>query len=667
METASPSAANRRPRTVGGWLILLGFFAALLLTGLLLYRDYGVSWDGPLHRRSGAKAWNYVFAGDRTYQKTGMRIYGQVLEVPLAGIERALGLVDRPRDAHRMRHLASFLVFYAGVVFFFLLCRKRFRSWKLGLLGAFLFVLSPRIFGDAFHNLKDIGTMVFFIISFLTLLRFVEKPGLLRASLHALACAALIGIRIVGVAVPVITIILLVIELLASSHRVNADEASTRSQTRRLIASAVFFLVLGVGFTVLLWPTLWQNPLGTFTYAIRRMARYSFPDTSLYFGEFITAAQTPWHYTPVWMAITTPVAYILLFASGFGATVLRLVLHPVRFYLKHHFDLAFVMWFLGPLVAVAVLRSTLYDGWRHMFFVYPAFLLLALVGVELLLSVAAKWPRRRRAITIGVLAIPFLGALEAACFTARYHPHENVFFNVIAGSDMAWVKRNFELDYWGLSYFQGLEYIARTDPRDEIRIHMGRGWRSALEALRPEDRKRMKFAVVWDSPDYVLGNYRWHNREYDYSNEVFSVKVRGERIMVAYDLRPHDPYLLNDAVHELTAAVEEFLPDEHVSIAVPQVSLADERVRGCAASNDKQLISFGDLYRAMAKPEDAEVGLPVLAIWAFGQEYHIPAPLWFMEDGEHYVSGGYAFTFLGTDPDGLVGAYLVTAESDLPQ
>ena len=131
------------------------FFAALLLVGLGVFRDYGVSWDERVQREYGEKVYNYVTAGDRELFTDRHRYYGPVIEFALFSLEKALDLEDT-RQVYLMRHLAVFLMFWLGAVFFYFLCKHEFKSWKLGILGSILLILSPRIFAHAFYNSKDI-------------------------------------------------------------------------------------------------------------------------------------------------------------------------------------------------------------------------------------------------------------------------------------------------------------------------------------------------------------------------------------------------------------------------------------------------------------------------------------------------------------------------------
>jgi hypothetical protein len=86
------------------------------------------------------------------------------------------------------------------------LARRRFGDWRLGLLGALLLVLSPRLFAEFFYNDKDVVFMAFFVIATNTSVAFVARPSWRRAAWHALACAFAIDARIMGVLLPIATL-----------------------------------------------------------------------------------------------------------------------------------------------------------------------------------------------------------------------------------------------------------------------------------------------------------------------------------------------------------------------------------------------------------------------------------------------------------------------------
>jgi hypothetical protein len=120
----------------------------------------------------------------------------------------------------------------------------------------------------------------------------------------------------------------------------------------------------------------------------------------------------------------------------------------------------------------------------------------------------------------------------------RYHPHENVFFNRLAGEGMEAARQRFELDYWGLSYRQGLEWILRHDGRSAIKVFLAGGLAEASAAILPRgERRRLVCVARRGEADYFLGNYRWHRGDYPYRHSVYAVRVGETEIMSVYDLR----------------------------------------------------------------------------------------------------------------------------------
>ena len=88
---------------------------------------------------------------------------------------------------------------------------------------------------------------------------------------------------------------------------------------------AVFMLVL-FSLIVLLWPYLWANPISRLIDAVIVSGRINFNTLNLYLGDVLEANEMPWHYNLVWIAITTPLVYSLLFIFGFANQVTR----PIR-------------------------------------------------------------------------------------------------------------------------------------------------------------------------------------------------------------------------------------------------------------------------------------------------------------------------------------------------
>ena len=362
--------------------------------------------------------------------------------------------------------------------------------------------------------------------------RYLNNKTWPNAIFHAIVCAFLIDIRILGIIVPIFTYFFLIADLVIKKDlKING---------KKVILSFSVYLILLISLTVLFWPTLWTNPLGNLIEAYKWMSSHPWEGQVLYFGSLTKGSDLPWHYIPVWLLMTTPILYIIGFAIGSFVTIKILLKNPIQFYNRGRDDLIFILWFFLPLTIIILLNSTLYDGWRHMFYIYPAFLILSLKGLVSLfefIKIRFKGTRFKIASTVIILLIAS-SFLYTGQFMVRYHPYQNVYFNPIAGFNMNNIKNNFDLDYWGLSYRKALEYILENDKDKTIKIyvteHPGK-YNSFL--LPPDDRDRLVYVNNPDEAKYFLSSYRQHPDEYQYENEYYSIEIGGAKIMVVYLLK----------------------------------------------------------------------------------------------------------------------------------
>jgi len=483
--------------------IIVGiFFGLLLLTGILVYKDYGISWDEPIQRTYGEDVFNFILKGDKKLYKNKDKFYGPVIEVSLVSLENILQLKEI-RDVYLMRHLVNFLIFFVSIFFFYLLLTDRFRSVWFGLLGSTMLFLSPRIFAHSFYNSKDLPFMAFFIIAVYFVHRLYKYSTMVNTVIAGIATAILIDVRIGGVVLPAIVIGLFVYNFF------------TRSLVSKFnLGNLLSYLTVTALFTVILFPTLWNSPIETFGLAFEQLSNYPQSTSTIYFGKSIKSNAIPWHYVLGWVAYTTPVIYSIMFVLGLVTIVKRWAsLKPS--------DLLIVGWFFLPLIIIVILKSSLYDAWRQMFFIYPAFIY---IGVYAVFRIKSEWLRTLLVIFFPI-AFFFIGK-----DIVSLHPYQNIYFSELIKYDENLVE-NFSLDYWGLSYKEGLEYIAKTDKRENIKINAESfPGETNLIMLPSSARKRFEYVESREDADYYLTNYRKYKDEYN-KPAYFTVEVNGVRIL----------------------------------------------------------------------------------------------------------------------------------------
>lgn len=542
-----PTFFNSHNRTARAWCVGL-FFLAWLVLGMAIYKDYGISWDEITERNTGIVSVNFI--GERfnikvitnnetlsKYQHIKLDLYHDRVFGPLFGIvsvilERAfhIGQGWNEREIFQFRHLLTFLTVVGGGLAIFRLSERRFGDWRIGLLTLTLFILSPRFFAESFYNNKDLVFLACFAIATNCMIRMILRPDCLSALMAAFAAAIVIDIRITGIILPAMTLTLLALRALKGEN--------SWSTTGRAIA--VYLLVI-CGAVVLMWPWLWGAPLTRFLEALAAFSRWVRSDSALLFmGRFIRSTNLPWEYVPVWIAVTTPLLYLGAFFIGAFATLLTVVRNGFALWKtpEQMQDLIFLGICCCPVLAVIFLHSVIYDGWRHLYFIYPAMLILATQGC----LIVWKKIRQYHYLHLATLMLFVSALLFNVAWIVRAHPLQNVYFNTIAGSD--W-KSKFDVDYWGLANQIAFEKILEHDTNPMISIYAGSDidLNIAIAILRPEDRARFIVVKHIDEANYVLSNYRANLTKYDaqYANLklFYEIKIDGEIIESVYKNMDH--------------------------------------------------------------------------------------------------------------------------------
>jgi hypothetical protein len=484
--------------------ILLTTFSFLIFLFVNIYKDYGISWDEPLQRQLGAVNVKYVmdrlfFGFDHEVLNSAPKLlsymdrqYGPFFESLLLSIELLVGS-DTTQKIYYLRHLCNALTFLCGVAGIFYLSYGRFGSAKMAFFTALMYLVSPRFFAEGFYNSKDIIFATFFIFSVISLIKFIKEPSLNNSLIHALLTAILIDIRIMGILVLAATLLFFSISNLSKNYAPAVKNY------------LIIYIVASLFLTIIFFPFLWSDPIGHFFSSFSRMAHFDWDGFNLYMGELVHAYQLPWHYIPVWIFISTPFLYSFLFIFGLLSIFIQLFNKPLKKIAASNrgllIDLIFGFFFLIPILAVVLMGSTLYNGWRQVYFVYPFFILIATCGLNEILI------RLKSLSKFIFLTIFYISIITTTIWMIKWHPFQFVYFNSLYSLLSKTNLHYFDHDYWGVSAYDAIRYILDNDTSLEIKIIGEPGANplaNNLMLLSESEKKRISLVKNLTENSYVI-------------------------------------------------------------------------------------------------------------------------------------------------------------------
>jgi hypothetical protein len=521
-------------------LVLFIFFGSILALGLVTYKDYGIGWDESPQRDIGKANVKYLGQTVAPFLLTPEvnryenlkeikdKDYGPPFEIFAHLTEIALN-VKNEDQVYLLRHILNFLVFSAGAFGLFLIASRRYQNFWVGLLVVIFLILSPRIYADAFYNSKDIVFMATFILALNTLLIFSKKPTIKNTIAHAFFLGLAIDTRISG-------IILLPATILMYFWRAQSTSFYKKiSFSAMLVGWAAFF-------TVALWPWLWHNPLSHFMQALSGMSKFRLNIDMLFNGEIIQSTNLPWYYVIEWIGITTPPFYLFLFFIGALAVSKKIISSTFALSDEEKQDMLFLALLVLPILLVILLNSTLYNGWRHLYFIYPLILLVSLKGW--LTIWRSKTLLSHRSTQATLLAIFIFSFISTSYWMIKNHPMQNIYFNFLAGNNR---HVRFDLDYWGLGNKILLEKILAGDSSPIIYLQpiSSTPIDNSFRILEPKLRARLKMVGDFHaennerpSPIYQINNFMKGDapvapKEIKGCDLVYTIKDGDELILTA--------------------------------------------------------------------------------------------------------------------------------------
>ncbi len=488
-------------------------FALMLIMGLLTYRDYSFSIDEGWERRTSII--NYQFILDKLtgheliveYQSLEdypQRYYGVFFQLPMVAVEHLTHFSMPLHDVFLMRHLWNHLICFSGWVCFYFFLKKVFASRWLALLGTLMLALYPRFWGGQFNNVKDlvfVATICHTMLCVAWCLECDKRGGSWRADVvTAVVAAVCVNTRVIGLMLPEL---LFGYRILRDVWLAPVAKTGGAKQLWRNIIRYAVQLLLMLAVLMLITPIAWVEGLAFLPNAIAHFAHYvEWQGTVPFLGVMVRGSEAPWYYIPVWLGISLPLWYLALGLASMPVMAVKAVRSKEGFVRSLFGGQRFYLFALviaaAPVIAPIFKQVTLYNGWRHMYFILPA------AVTTMLFTFHALWQALgQRAIWRRVLAgAACLLLLGQAAWIVRWHPLETVYFNPVGKL----VADGMDRDSWYESLYEQMQYVLAHDDASVVNISCYNGAGELYNHyLTPQEQARVEMVTVGAyNEDYLI-------------------------------------------------------------------------------------------------------------------------------------------------------------------
>ena len=442
---AISAGAPRSRLRDAAWWTFVGISTALLPLMIRASFDFGVTWDEKARHHNGELIWEFLrgLRGRYDFIDDGGQYYGGLFDTLCVALERYVAL-----DRYVFRHIVNATFGWIGIVYCGRLAARLFGRWA-GVLSLVLLATSPRYFAESMNNPKDLPFAAMTIVALYYFSTISPNWPYVSAS-TAIKIAIAIGLALNIRAGALLYLGYL--GLLLATYVI----AERNWNWRRLTDTAVRVAAIVVGVLLigtLVWPWAQARPLTRPFQALFAFSNFDYIADMLFAGRVVASNNLPWYYAPWWIIISTPPVVLI-------GIVLSLI---------HSRAMArsrAALWFASvfPIAIVIIQNSTLYDGVRHLLFVYPVLVVLAASGWALWLD-PANAPVVRRVAGAMLIA----GLVNVGLFHIRSYPNQTVYFNELVGGPRGAFGR-YEMDYWGNCVLEAVTWSAELARRSGIAL-----------------------------------------------------------------------------------------------------------------------------------------------------------------------------------------------------
>jgi len=502
--------------------ILIFFYTLTIFLVFQIFRDFGIHIEEKFHRLNGLYWLNYI---SRVFNLENLNLitqskvdeifdytlssvkkynkYGVVFDLPFA-LGEIFFKIKELKNIYAIKHFFSFIIFLFSSFFFFLILKKRFKNFFLSLVGTFIFLSTPRIFGDSFLY-KDVLFLSILNIAlyfFLESIESINKKNIKNLIFFSFFTALSFNLRVFALVLPFVFFFVILIKTFFDK------------KIFKYLKFFLLYLIFLFLFIFIFSPYLWSDPFYNFTEIFYSLKKDLIgPEIKILFNsDFVYNRYVPETYLFTWIAITTPLPTLIFFISGYATYLLRFLgrflnIEEVAYFndlwrgKKEQKD--FVIFILLTLFVLffLVLNSPFYNGWRLVYFLNIFIIYFFIYQINNLLIFLRN--KRTRTIIHLILVLATSYNLYSIII---FHPFQSLYFNEFQKNK---IQKKFEIDYYGLGGVKFFSYIDKIDNSKIIKIAVASHTplQRSLEGL--DEAKKAKFIVIgqeYEDADYIFKN-----------------------------------------------------------------------------------------------------------------------------------------------------------------
>lgn len=517
-------------------LFLIIFYSIFILIGLNIYKDYGVGIEEHFQRQNGFYWLNQLLSisnfenfkslvnlrynailvnNPNLPDPNFFNFYGIIFDLPLAFIETYFE-IESSKSYFELRHLFTFLLFVLSSIFFYKILKKRVNNYLVIYSGLFFYLCSPRIFGDSFHNNKDLLFLSILTISISYLFDLFEKNNNKNLILFALFSSIATSSRIMGIYLPIFLLILYFLEFLSKKY-----------SFKEFVIISFKLAIIFIFFLYLHYPYVWK--LNIFEIQDWFQNFFYWMDLEVLFnGEYYSIKYLPRLYLPLWIIISTPLFILILFFTGSFIIGKKIFIRIITIDNKkinktgnlwssvnEKKDLLIFLSFLSFLSYAIFQNVAMLSGWRHFYFLHIYIIYISSIGCQYAYDFFIK-KKSIKIFNFFIIIFCVLLIYE----NIKLHPFQSLYFSNFMKSETI---NKFQVDTPSLSRSDALKYIVNNEKNKKRIIYIGNAsWtpmHNGKDMLVEPNKQKLKFiGQDFKQADYIYTNYIYKSDEKNNKN-----------------------------------------------------------------------------------------------------------------------------------------------------